>query len=75
MLFCKTSLKNTYSTSRRINQASLDLSLNLHKQINGAPDGNVIFSPYSIAAAFSMVLLGAKENTAVELVKALGYTD
>ena len=63
------------NASRRINQASLDLSLNLYKQINGAPDGNVIFSPYSIAAAFSMVLLGAKENTAVELVKALGYTD
>ncbi|XP_042317870.1 serpin B3-like [Sceloporus undulatus] len=39
------------------------------------PDGNIFYSTLSIAAALSMVLLGARHNTAQQMEKVLHFTE
>ncbi|MEA2676090.1 MAG: serpin [Chloroflexota bacterium] len=51
------------------------LAFNLYQYLAGMEDGNVFLSPYSISTALSMVLAGAREETAAELAAALGATD
>jgi serpin B len=49
-------------------------ALNLYQQLaNG--DGNVFMSPYSISTCLSMVLAGARGDTAIQLANALGVDD
>ena len=55
--------------------AGFDFALRLYQQVVKEEVGkNVFISPYSISAAFSMVLLGAMGNTAIEIVKGLGFS-
>lgn len=48
------------------------LAAALYAELVAAQDGNLIFSPFSIATAFSMVAAGAAGNTRAELEAALG---
>ncbi|CAM4696661.1 unnamed protein product [Leuciscus chuanchicus] len=54
--------------------ANTQFSLNLFKKISGGnASGNVFFSPVSISSALAMVLLGARGNTAAQMIKVLGF--
>ncbi|XP_075555042.1 iris-like isoform X2 [Dermacentor variabilis] len=48
-------------------------TIDLYKQLDSGSDGtkNVVFSPFSIAAALSMTLAGAKDHTATEITNVL----
>nr|AAK61376.1 serine proteinase inhibitor serpin-2 [Rhipicephalus appendiculatus] len=48
----------------------LQFSLDLYKQLN-SKSGNIFYSPFSIAAALSMALAGARNNTAKQIADAL----
>ncbi|XP_077077709.1 leukocyte elastase inhibitor-like isoform X2 [Siphateles boraxobius] len=56
--------------------ANTQFSLDLFKKISGgnAP-GNVFFSPVSISSALAMVSLGARGNTAAQMIKVLGFNN
>jgi serine protease inhibitor len=47
-----------------------DFALNLHRHL--APDGNLVWSPYSVASALGLAAAGARGQTYDELVRALG---
>ncbi|CAM4696605.1 unnamed protein product [Leuciscus chuanchicus] len=54
--------------------ANTQFSLNLFKKISGGnASGNVFYSPVSISSALAMVLLGARGNTADQMIKVLGF--
>ncbi|CAM4696685.1 unnamed protein product [Leuciscus chuanchicus] len=56
--------------------ANTQFSLNLFKKISGGnASGNVFFSPVSISSALAMVSLGARGNTAAQMIKVLGFTN
>ena len=50
-------------------------SFRLYQEIGKEKFENMFFSPYSISAALSMVLLGAEGGTAAELSTGLGFGD
>lgn len=53
-----------------LSRANSAFALDLYRAISaGSPDGNLFFSPLSISAALSMVLLGARGATAEEMAK------
>ena len=64
---------NAIMTDVEQNQ-TLSLMLELYQRLS-QNETNLFFSPFSISTVMSMVLLGAKGNTAVELIKGLGYSD
>ncbi|HVY72121.1 MAG TPA: serpin family protein, partial [Verrucomicrobiae bacterium] len=51
------------------------LALNLYRQLAGDADGNVFFSPHSIATVLTMTWAGARGDTAAQLAKALGFNN
>lgn len=53
--------------------AHRDFSLKLYQQVRGA-NGNLLFSPHSIAAALSMTMAGAKGETAKQMMAAMSLT-
>ncbi|KAG1942997.1 leukocyte elastase inhibitor-like [Pimephales promelas] len=56
--------------------ANTQFSLNLFKKISGGnASGNVFYSPVSISSALAMVSLGARGNTAAQMIKVLGFTN
>ncbi|XP_077077717.1 leukocyte elastase inhibitor-like isoform X3 [Siphateles boraxobius] len=57
-----------------LSAANTQFSLNLFKKISGGKaSGNVFFSPVSISSALAMVSLGARGNTAAQMIKVLGF--
>ncbi|XP_067303942.1 leukocyte elastase inhibitor-like [Pseudorasbora parva] len=57
-----------------LSAANTQFSLNLFKKISGGnASGNVFYSPVSISSALAMVSLGAKGNTADQMIKVLGF--
>ncbi|XP_058603576.1 leukocyte elastase inhibitor-like isoform X1 [Onychostoma macrolepis] len=59
-----------------LSAANTQFSLNLFKKISeGNKSGNVFYSPISISSALAMVSLGAKENTAAQMLKVLGFNN
>jgi len=48
-------------------------ALKLYESVR-AGDGNLVFSPYSITAALSMTLAGARGETAKQMLQAMGQT-
>ncbi|XP_077077724.1 leukocyte elastase inhibitor-like isoform X1 [Siphateles boraxobius] len=56
--------------------ANTQFSLDLFKKISeGNASGNVFFSPVSISSALAMVSLGARGNTAAQMIKVLGFNN
>ncbi|XDV39595.1 hypothetical protein PO909_008813 [Leuciscus waleckii] len=56
--------------------ANTQFSLNLFKKISGGnASGNVFYSPVSISSALAMVSLGARGNTADQMIKVLGFNN
>uniref|UniRef100_A0A671S5U8 Serpin B6 n=1 Tax=Sinocyclocheilus anshuiensis TaxID=1608454 RepID=A0A671S5U8_9TELE len=54
----------------RLSAANTQFSLNLFKKISGGnTSGNVFYSPISISSALAMVSLGAKGETAAQMLK------
>ncbi|GAA4636546.1 serpin family protein [Actinoallomurus vinaceus] len=47
-----------------------DFTLNLHRRL--PPEGNLVWSPYSVASALAMVAAGARGTTREELTRLLG---
>src|SRR3954468_22827779 len=47
-----------------------DFTLSLHRRLT--PEGNLVWSPYSVASALSLVTAGARGMTYDELVRAIG---
>ncbi|XP_067894830.1 alpha-1-antiproteinase-like [Heterodontus francisci] len=65
-------------SSFKLAVANTDFALRLYRQIAAQPSStneNIFFSPISISAALSMLSLGAKENTRVQLLRTLGYSN
>ncbi|GBM64609.1 Leukocyte elastase inhibitor C [Araneus ventricosus] len=58
---------------RKLAFANNELAFNLHRRLASGSSKNVFFSPLSISTAFSMILYGARGETAEELRKTLGY--
>ncbi|XP_056099253.1 leukocyte elastase inhibitor-like isoform X5 [Rhinichthys klamathensis goyatoka] len=59
-----------------LSAANTQFSLDLFKKISeGNASGNVFFSPVSISSALAMVLLGARGNTAAQMIKVLGFNN
>ncbi|XP_009977068.1 PREDICTED: leukocyte elastase inhibitor [Tauraco erythrolophus] len=57
-----------------LHNANSRFALDLLRRFNETnPTGNVFFSPVSISAALAMVLLGAKGNTAAQVLKTLHF--
>lgn len=52
--------------------ADTSFGLHLLDQLAPGPDGNVFFSPYSIAAALTMTYAGARGESATQLARVLG---
>ncbi|XP_068092890.1 leukocyte elastase inhibitor-like [Hyperolius riggenbachi] len=60
------------SISKSINEFSLDI----FKEIDNAnKNSNILFSPVSITSSLSLVLLGAKGDTAYQIEKVLHFSD
>uniref|UniRef100_A0A673H7S0 Serpin B6 n=1 Tax=Sinocyclocheilus rhinocerous TaxID=307959 RepID=A0A673H7S0_9TELE len=60
----------------RLSAANTQFSLNLFKKISGGnTSGNVFYSPISISSALAMVSLGAKGETAAQMLKVLGFNN
>ena len=55
--------------------ADESFALRLYRQLAAADSDNLFVSPYSISTSLSMVLAGARGNTAAELASALGVAD
>jgi serine protease inhibitor len=57
-----------------LSAANTQFSLNLFKKISeGNASGNVFFSPVSISSALAMVSLGARGNTAAQMIKVISH--
>ncbi|XP_051721340.1 leukocyte elastase inhibitor-like [Ctenopharyngodon idella] len=57
-----------------LSAANTQFSLNLFKKISGGnASGNVFYSPVSISSALAMVSLGARGNTAAQMIQVLGF--
>ncbi|KAK7158327.1 hypothetical protein R3I93_009517 [Phoxinus phoxinus] len=57
-----------------LSAANTQFSLDLFKKISeGNASGNVFYSPVSISSALAMVSLGARGNTAAQMIKVLGF--
>ncbi|XP_072880314.1 leukocyte elastase inhibitor-like isoform X2 [Hemitrygon akajei] len=56
--------------------ANIQFALDLFKHLDETDKvGNIFMSPFSISSALAMVHLGAKENTATQMAKALGFDE
>ncbi|XP_048859486.1 leukocyte elastase inhibitor-like isoform X2 [Brienomyrus brachyistius] len=55
-----------------VSSANTQFALDFFREVCGT-SGNIFFSPLSISAAFAMVYLGAKGNTAAQMAKALSF--
>jgi serine protease inhibitor len=57
--------------------AALNIDRSMHSLIaqDSKSDGNIIISPISIAAAMSLILLGAGGETKTEIGKLFGYDE
>ncbi|XP_033760129.1 serpin B8-like [Pecten maximus] len=52
--------------------SNADFTLEIYKRLTKmSTDGNLFYSPFSISAAMSMVYLGAREQTAAQMIPAL----
>lgn len=59
-----------------LSAANTQFSLDLFKKISGGnASGNVFYSPVSISSALAMVSLGARGNTAAQMIKVLGFNN
>ncbi|XP_053524141.1 serpin B6-like, partial [Artibeus jamaicensis] len=57
-----------------LSEANGTFALNLLRKLGEDNSKNVFFSPMSISSALAMVLLGAKGNTAAQMVQALSLS-
>jgi serpin B len=48
-------------------------AFDLYRAVAATSDGNLIYSPYSISLAFSIVYAGARGETAIQMAEVLGY--
>uniref|UniRef100_A0A3B3S0U2 Leukocyte elastase inhibitor-like n=1 Tax=Paramormyrops kingsleyae TaxID=1676925 RepID=A0A3B3S0U2_9TELE len=55
-----------------VSSANTQFALDFYREVC-LTSGNIIFSPLSISAAFAMVYLGAKGNTAAQMAKTLSF--
>lgn len=69
MLSCRISSTADVATRERDISAAVGFKL----YCVAPTGGSLVFSPYSIAAGLSMLLLGSRGESAVELGTALGY--
>ncbi|XP_067253689.1 leukocyte elastase inhibitor-like isoform X2 [Chanodichthys erythropterus] len=59
-----------------LSAANTQFSLNLFKKISKEnASGNVFYSPVSISSALAMVSLGARGNTAAQMIQVLGFNN
>ncbi|XP_059801286.1 leukocyte elastase inhibitor-like [Hypanus sabinus] len=60
----------------KLSKANYHFTLDLFRElIKGNQVGNIFFSPFSISTALAMVYLGAKNNSASQMAKALHFDD
>ncbi|XP_006837602.1 PREDICTED: serpin B3 [Chrysochloris asiatica] len=58
-----------------LSEANTCFGIDLYQQMRTSKDGNIFFSPLSISSALSMVYLGGKNNTALQMEKVLHFDD
>ncbi|XP_076992238.1 serpin B3-like [Tamandua tetradactyla] len=58
-----------------LSYANTQFGLDLYQQLIKSKKGNIFFSPLNITSALSMLLLGARKNTALEIEKLLHFTE
>lgn len=66
---------NQHQETEAIAELSNKLASDIHKKLTAGEDGNVFFSPISIATALAMLFYGAKGDTANEMRRVLGYEE
>lgn len=62
-------------TAALLSKSNLQFTFKLHKELSEGNNNNIFFSPFSITTALAMTYLGAKEETAEQMVKVLGFVD
>jgi serpin B len=65
---------NHAASAGSLPQANNDFGFDFYKQA-GAKAGNVVFSPYSISAAFAMTYAGAAGDTATQMLTVMHWTN
>jgi serpin B len=71
-LTCTAPIRAASADLQALGQGGAGFTLNLYHQMLAKEKGNIFFSPYSISLALSLVLAGAKGETAQEMARALG---
>ena len=60
---------------QKLVSATTKFALSLYQQLVSENEGNLFFSPASIAVGFGMTYLGARQNTASEMKEVLHFKD
>ncbi|XP_053716074.1 uncharacterized protein LOC128755980 [Synchiropus splendidus] len=65
----------TMATLEKLAEANAAFCLNLVRMLSEGDASNVFFSPFSISAALSMVMLGARGSTQTQISQVLCFTE
>lgn len=61
-------------TAQELAKRNADFGLKLFKKLSfSSPDNNILFSPWSISMAFSMLSLGAQDSTLAEIKEGFNF--
>nr|XP_012629917.2 serpin B3-like [Microcebus murinus] len=58
---------------KSLSEANTQFALDMFRQFGKSKEDNIFYSPFSITSAFGMLLLGCKENTALQIEKVLHF--
>uniref|UniRef100_A0A8C5XC26 Serpin domain-containing protein n=1 Tax=Microcebus murinus TaxID=30608 RepID=A0A8C5XC26_MICMU len=58
---------------KSLSEANTQFALDMFRQFGKSKEDNIFYSPFSITSAFGMLLLGCRENTALQIEKVLHF--
>ncbi|XP_012500725.1 PREDICTED: serpin B4-like [Propithecus coquereli] len=68
-------LDHTKVTMKSLSEANTQFALDMFRQFGKSKEDNIFYSPLSITSAFGMLLLGCRENTALQIEKVLHFNE
>ncbi|XP_020138008.2 serpin B3-like [Microcebus murinus] len=60
---------------KSLSEANTQFALDMFRQFGKSKEDNIFYSPFSITSAFGMLLLGCRENTALQIEKVLHFNE
>uniref|UniRef100_A0A8C9DSZ7 Serpin domain-containing protein n=1 Tax=Prolemur simus TaxID=1328070 RepID=A0A8C9DSZ7_PROSS len=60
---------------KSLSEANTQFALDMFRQFGKSKEDNIFYSPLSITSAFAMLLLGCRENTALQIEKVLHFNE